>query len=205
MIDSASESLGHFAGEVSHDLLQPLTAILANAELLALEPAVAEDAEASRLAGATLVAGHRLARLIDTIHAYARAEVGATLTDVSLARVVEDIREDLGPVLTERDAVLEVSELPHVCADRHQVTVVLRNLIADAIQATPPDQTPEVRVTAGRDRAHWRISVDHDGRAWSLPEGLTTMTLRRVAAAHGGGVGTAGAAVWFTLPAVEDL
>ena len=44
----SNEALGHFAGQVSHDLRSPLMVISANAEMLSMEPAVADDPELAR-------------------------------------------------------------------------------------------------------------------------------------------------------------
>lgn len=62
----ADETVRLLAERLRHDLRQPLTALLANAELLTMEPAVVSDPDASKLAEETLAAGRRLAELIES-------------------------------------------------------------------------------------------------------------------------------------------
>lgn len=219
----SNESLSLFAGQISHDLLQPLTAVLVNAELLALEPAVSGDPEASKLAEATLAAGNRMARLIDTILGYARAGGHLDIAVVALDRVIAEIRDDLQPLLVERGVRLEAEALPEVRADRQQLHLVLQNLIANAIKFTPIETSPVVTISASRDEASWRIIVADNGpgidedprdRAFDLyargngkvvGTGIGLATVRRAVEAHGGEVGldrspSGGVAAWFTLP-----
>ena len=220
----SNDLLSHFAGQVSHDLRQPLTAVLANAELLMLEPVVVSDPDAARLAESTLAAGQRMSRLIDTILAYARAGSSLVVADVALDKVVAEIWGDLAPVLTQRSVLLIADDLPQVPADRQQIYAVLQNLISNAVKFTPPTTAPKVIVSATRDGDAWRISVADNGPG--IPEalresvfdlyaraddavvgsGIGLATVRRAVHAHGGEVGIAdtpggGTTVWFTLPA----
>lgn len=220
----SNDLLSHFAGQVSHDLRQPLTAVLANAELLTLEPVVVSDPDAARLAESTLAAGQRMSRLIDTILAYARAGSSLVVADVALDKVVAEIWGDLAPVLTQRSVLLIADDLPQVRADRQQIYAVLQNLISNAVKFTPPTTAPKVIVSATRDGDAWRISVADNGPG--IPEalresvfdlyaraddavvgsGIGLATVRRAVHAHGGEVGIAdtpggGTTVWFTLPA----
>ncbi|MGN6160105.1 MAG: sensor histidine kinase [Marmoricola sp.] len=219
----SNESLSLFAGQVSHDLLQPLTAVLANAELLTFEPSVAEDPEATKLAQATLAAGDRMARLIDTILAYARAGGRLEVVEVPLDRLINDLRADLSVTLAQRDAEIRAVELPVVRADRQQLHAILQNLISNAIKFTPAHTRPIVRITATLDDGAWRIAVTDNG-AGIPPErreavfdlysrgdltvggtGIGLATVRRAVEAHGGDVGIedapdGGTTVWFSLP-----
>lgn len=219
----SNDLLSHFAGQVSHDLRQPLTAILANAELLSTEPVVAADPEATRLTQAALAAGGRMSRLIDTILAYARAGSRLDLRDVALDALIEEIRHDLEPVLAQRAVMLVVDDLPTVRADRQQLYAVLQNLIANAIKFAPAGSEPRVTISARRDGGAWRITVADNGpgipadRRNSVFElysradrsvagsGIGLATVQRAVRAHGGEVGIddapgGGAALWFTLP-----
>lgn len=219
----SNDLLSHFADQVSHDLRQPLTAVLANAELLSTEPVVADDPDASSLVEATLAAGGRMSRLIDTILAYARAGSSLALADVALDPILEEIRSDLAPVLVQRSVTLAAGSLPTVRADRQQLYAILQNLISNAIKFTPTGTDPEVRLSATHDGDCWRITVADNGRG--IPEdrresvfelysradtsvggsGIGLATVRRAVHAHGGEVGIddapgGGAAFWFTLP-----
>ncbi len=219
----SNELLSLFAGQVSHDLRSPLTAVLANAELLATEPAVASDPDIAELVTATTAAGRRMAAMIDTVLAYAH---GAELdrTSIRLDGVLDHVLDDLAPVLSARSAEVHREPLPEVLADPSQVYAVLLNLLSNAVKFTPPDREPRVAVSAARENGHWRFAVSDNGRGIPATErgsvfdlhtrgdrsvegsGIGLATARRAVTAHGGQIGVEDAAeggttVWFTLPA----
>lgn len=223
-LSRSNELLTLFAGQVSHDLRSPLTAVLANTELLATEPAVVADPSVVELVNATYAAGRRMSAMIDTILDYAR--VGSELERelLPLDDVLTHVLDDLRPLVAARSAQVRREPLPEVHADRTQLYVVLLNLVANAVKFTPPGRVPEIAVSATRAEDGWRIAVADNGRG--IPEesrdavfelhargdrsvdgsGIGLATARRVVEAHGGriGVGDAvggGAEVWFTLPA----
>jgi signal transduction histidine kinase len=223
-LSRSNELLTLFAGQVSHDLRSPLTAVLANAELLATEPAVTADPAVAELVAATADAAHRMAAMIDTILAYARVGADLERTDVRLDDVLDHVLADLAPVVNARSASVDREPLPCVRGDADQLYAVLLNLVSNAVKFTPPDRAPRVAVSAARDDDGWRIEVADNGRgippdqresAFALHArgdrsvegfGIGLATARRAVEAHGGRIGIdgrdgGGTRVWFTLPA----
>lgn len=219
----SNELLSQFAGQVSHDLRSPLTAVLANTELLSTEPAVAQDPDVAELVAATTDAGRRMAAMIDTILAY--ASVGADLdrSEVRLDEVLDHVLHDLAPILDNRAAKVRRDPLPQVLGDGDQLYAVLLNLMSNAVKFTPADRAPEVAVSAARQDSQWRLTVNDNGRGIPADDreavfelhargdssvegtGIGLATARRAVEAHGGRIGIAdapggGASVWFTLP-----
>ncbi|PWN03027.1 histidine kinase [Nocardioides silvaticus] len=220
----SNELLTLFAGQVSHDLRSPLTAVLANAELLATEPAVVADAGAAELVQATIKAGHRMAALIDTILAYATVGTELRRAPVSLQEVLTHVVADLAPVIAARSAEVRWESLPEVLAGAEQLYAVLLNLVSNAVKFTPADRAPEVRVTAEPLDGGWIVAVSDNGPGFPAAGrdsifdlhargdrsvegfGIGLATARRAVEAHGGAIGIddapgGGSRVWFTLPA----
>jgi signal transduction histidine kinase len=223
-LDRSNELLTLFAAQVSHDLRSPLTALLANVELLLGEPAVAGDRDATELAQAAVDAGHRMAALIDSILDSARRGANQEQADVALEEVLDHVVDDLRPALTAREARIDRSELPVVRGDGTQLYAVLLNLVSNAVKFVPPGRRPVVGVEAERSGEEWRIVVSDNGdgvppeqreQVFALHaradhsvdgSGIGLATARRIVEVHGGRTGIAdapggGAAVWFTLPA----
>jgi signal transduction histidine kinase len=221
-LNRSNELLTLFAAQVSHDLRSPLTAILANSELLLGEPTLSEDPGSRELAQATLDAGRRMAGLIDSNHD--SAQVGARLEteDVALEKVLEHVLDDLQPALEARRASVEQGQLPVVRGDVTQLYAVLLNLVSNAVKFVPRGRVPRVAVDAQREDGAWRITVTDNGRGVPPDQreslfalhargdhsvdgtGIGLATARRIVEAHGGSMGIAdspsgGAAVWFTL------
>ena len=219
----ANEHLRLFAGQVSHDLRTPLTAVLANAEMLATEPVVSESEDAQWMADGVVRAVHRMDAMIEEMLRYARDAGELTIGVVPLGEVVEQVLADLAPAVEDAEAVVSVEQLPTVRADAHRVYGVVRELLSNAIKFARPGVPPRVRVEARRRDACWRISVSDNGLGVT-PErreamfvlftradkridgaGIGLAVAKQSVEAHGGRMGMdanddAGTTVWFELP-----
>jgi signal transduction histidine kinase len=223
-LNRSNELLTLFAAQVSHDLRSPLTAILANSELILGEPAVAVDPATAEVAQAIVEAARRMAGLIDSILASARVGAEPDTEDVALDKVFDHVVDDLRPALVARDAEVRRGELPVVRGDVTQLYAVLLNLVSNAVKFVPPGRRPMVQVNAERTGDAWRVVVSDNGRGLAPEQresvfalhvradhsvegfGIGLATARRIVEAHGGSTGIedapgGGAAVWFTLPA----
>lgn len=120
--------------------------------------------------------------------------------ELDLDGVLDNVLDDLAPVIEVRRAQVRRGELPKVRADAHLLYLVMLNLVSNAVKLTPPSTVPVVSVRAEQVDEGWRVSVADNGR------GVAGLALvRRAVEAHGGhlGVGDApdvGAEVWFVLP-----
>ncbi len=226
----SNDHLAAFAGQVSHDLRTPLTAILANAELLADEPVVAADPGLAPLATEVVRASLRMASMIEEVLTYARVSGRLSLVDTDLEVLIANVLNDLAPKLRERQAHVRVGPMPIVRADAIQLYLVLLNLIDNAVKYSG-DRPPEIMVGCRRDPDWWRIwvrdtgvgipperledvfqpfvRVDGDGADTLEGSGLGLDTVRRIVDAHDGRFGIdstpgMGSTVWFELPRQSD-
>ena len=220
----SNEALSVFAGQVSHDLRTPLTAIMASTEMLGQQPAVAGDDWSERLVATAYRSATRMAGMIEQILAHAR--VGAELhrTDTDLDVVLASVLEDLAPTLEARSASVMTGELPTLPADGQQLYSVLLNLVSNAVKYARPGVPPVIEVSAERSGESWRLSVRDNGIGISAGDrdlvfglfnrvetsvdgsGIGLATVKRIIEAHGGTIGISsvegpGTDVWFELPA----
>lgn len=218
-LNRSNEQLAAFAGQVSHDLRNPLTAVTMSLQMIAeeLDP---EDAR-SFLVQRALGGAGRMQSLIDELLAYARVGAELQRVPVDLAAALGDVREDLAAPLA--DAIVVAGELPTVTGDPVQLRAVLQNLVANAAKFTRPGQPPYIEVDGTRIRDGWRIEVCDRGPG--IPEdqkdrvflplarideevdgsGIGLSTCRRIIEAHGGRIGLSnavygGTCAWFELP-----
>lgn len=221
----SQEHLSLFAGQVSHDLRTPLTAILANAEMLSMEPVVAEDADLTWMVEGIDRAARRMNAMIEHMLAYAHEGGRPDLLATSLTEVFELALADLAPSLEECAGEVVLGPLPRVQADPGQMYAVAVNLLSNALKFARPETPPRVRVEARRVDDRWRVGVSDNGVGVD-PERQETMfvlfgradkrvdgsgiglaSAKRIVEAHGGRVGMesrpggGGTTVWFELPA----
>ncbi len=140
-----------FVADASHQLRTPLTALRLRLEML--ESEVGPDAE-DDLAGARAEV-RRLSRLVDGLLALARAERTASTVAaeaIDLDELLAERAEAWRPVADERDIVIDADGNGHqVWATRDRIVQVLDNLLANALQATPPTTTITLRGSASTD------------------------------------------------------
>jgi signal transduction histidine kinase len=213
----ANERLGAFAGQVSHDLKNPLAAIRMSVELAREE--VDDDDDLARLLERAERGAHRMDAMISELLTFARGGADPELVDVDLAARMADVVEDLSEVTTPGQ--VRVGELPVLRGDAVQLRSLLQNLVANAVKFSDPGSP--VLVSAERLPAGWWVGVADRGpgipeidrdRAFeplvrldrSTPgSGIGLATCRRIVEAHGGRMGITdheggGAVVWFELP-----
>lgn len=220
----ARDRVAGFAAQVSHDLRTPLTAVLANAELLASEPLVAQSEDLTWMVAAIERGARRMNAMIEQMLAYGGVADAPSRTHVALGEVFEQAAGELAGVVAEKRAEVAIGPLPTVSADAEQMSSVAHALLSNALRFTRPGVSPRVHVRSELDSDRWRVRVTDNGtgvpperreamfvlfeRADKRGEGdgVGLACARRVVEAHGGRIGMDGApgggtTVWFDLPA----
>ncbi len=164
-----NEFLQLYASAAAHDLQSPLNSVTVAAELLAGDVAQGEYGEARELADAVLEGARRASSLARRLGAFARSACSVPeIETIPLEDVVAEAVGTLGVQIEGSDARLDVGELPILPCDRAQMTLVLHNLIGNAILYGPDDAAPEISIGARLDRDPalgdaWVISVADNG------------------------------------------
>ncbi|HEY2298961.1 MAG TPA: GAF domain-containing sensor histidine kinase [Jatrophihabitans sp.] len=219
----SQDRLASFAGQVSHDLKAPITAIIGFTELLEDMDSIVHDTTARAFLARCSSAAKRMLAMIDDLLAFAR--IGGSLLPVpnDLASVVSQVVADLGPVAA--DAEVSVSG-PDVVADRAQFRALLQNLISNAVRYRD-DRPCVVTVTSERVGRETLLYVTDNGSGIPAERreevlrplfrlrkdvpgaGLGLAVCTRVASAHGGslrldGAPGGGTVATVTFPGLPD-
>jgi len=161
-LERSNAELEQFAYAASHDLREPLRAIVGYGKLLErrLDPTL--DEQSRELLGYALDGAARLQTLIDDLLAYARASNRPLQRgQVALDELLEQCLRRLGPAIADSGAAVHVGELPTVEGDEPQLCQLVQNLLSNALKFC--EQTPDVTVTAAREPDAWRIDVADNG------------------------------------------
>lgn len=219
-LERANERLGAFAGQVSHDLKNPLTSVSLSLELLETE--VDEQSEAQATIARARRATARMDELIDHLLEFASTGDTPRQEPVDLGAEVAFVIDDLGARLDT--ATITVGALPLVTGDRSQLRSVMQNLIQNAAKFTGVGRVPDIAVSAVEVAGAHRIEVADRGPG--VPDehrehvfaplarldrripgfGIGLATSRRIVEAHGGRMGVnpragGGSVFWLELPA----
>jgi PAS domain S-box-containing protein len=212
---------------VSHDLRNPLSAILMTASMLAEE---GSTASVSEHLGIIIRSAGQMSRMVDDLLDVARLETGRLslhLRRVAPAVMLAEAVQAFAPAAAAAGLVLEreaAGRLPELRADPDRLQQVLGNLLSNAVKFTPPGGRIELRAEADADCPCVRFTVRDTGiglPAESIPHvfdrfwqarradrrglGLGLAIVRGIVEAHGGRVwvqseaGT-GSTFGFTVP-----
>ncbi len=221
-LETSRADLAAFAQVAAHDLKSPLSTIAGNAELVGLIDGAQLSEDGTRALETVTRTALRMGGLVDAVLSYSTA-AGAEIegTEIDTNDLVADVLSDLGVLITERGAKVEIGALPAVFGSRDLLARVLQNLVSNAVQYGDP-AAPVVRIEGSQNRSSVRISVSDNGTGVPLEErgqifdmltrgsagarsqgsGIGLAFARRVALRHGGSlrIGDAtGGGARFTL------
>ncbi|MFF5185830.1 ATP-binding protein [Streptomyces sp. NPDC000345] len=203
-LERSNRALQQFAGQVSHDLRNPLTGILGHADNLIDIPAIAADPDASFCARRVIRSANRMRVVIEDVLALAGAGGRLHLACVDLNTLVLAVVEDLSTPIKACGAHVTVANLPTLVADATQLRVLLQNLVGNALKFRRADRPCRISVTGTAQRHGWDVAVVDNGRGIPPQDrqrvmemfarlhldvegsGIGLATCQRIAAAHGG-------------------
>ncbi|WP_051718743.1 PAS domain-containing protein [Hymenobacter sp. IS2118] len=159
--------LDNFVYTASHDLKAPIANL--DGLLALLRQELPADVAQAPYVAPTLAhmrdAVERFKRTIDQLTDVAKLqkEHDSDLVPVDLAAVIEDVRQDLAPLLKETNAQLTVAvtNFPAILFSEKNLRSVVYNLLSNALKYRHPDRRPHVDVQA-HVRADYTVLEVHD-------------------------------------------
>jgi len=163
-----NEELKSFAGFLSHELRQPISAQSLWTDLLESEYAASLDEQAREYLAQIRRYNRRTSDLIGA--QLVLAEIGTApiaIGRVDVDGVFEELRRDFKPELDAAHAALRKSELPEVEADPRHVYQLFRNLIENSIKYRRADVPLEIRAFGRRTEDAVEIQFRDNGRGFA--------------------------------------
>ncbi len=147
----SNDELQQFAFVTSHDLKEPLRKIQIFGKMV-FEKALKENQlQYSGPLGRIVQSSERLTGLINDLLDFSQLSAGPmTLTPTDLGEVVQQTLADLGVLIEEKAALVEVGKLPVIQAVPGQLQQLFQNLITNALKFSKKDVPPHIRIRAER-------------------------------------------------------
>jgi PAS domain S-box-containing protein len=148
-LEQKNEEITSFAFVASHDLREPLRKIHTFSDWL-----LQKEGDNLSLRGKEYIlrmngSVRKLNMLIDDIMVITRIHSeNVKLQEVNLEHVFEQVTKDLASFIQQKDARIEINNLPVIHADANQLFYLFRNLVDNALKFQPPDHQPVIQVSS---------------------------------------------------------
>lgn len=203
-LDFLNREKTRFFSLISHDLRGPFNVLLGMTRELADYGTRMAPADVADFAASVHQSALTAHTLLDNLLNWSRVQMSGTPFTPSvmpLGEVVAAAIHDLGPTAEAKGIrVLDASGDRHILADRTMVLAILRNLLANAIKFSHPNQGVQITSRALGDRLEIAVSDRGIGMA---PEQLDQLYRREAQDSRPGTMGEVGTGLGLTL--VRDL
>ncbi|MBC8154233.1 MAG: PAS domain-containing protein, partial [Bacteroidetes bacterium] len=143
----SNQNLEQFAYIASHDLQEPLRKLIGFGDILQSQYDSALGNEGAKLVQRMQSATQRMNVLIKDLLSFSKVtSAREPLRRIDLQQVVNQVINDLEPIIREKNVVLDVTSLPYLEGDAGQLGQLFQNLLSNALKFTRPGDIPLVRV-----------------------------------------------------------
>ncbi len=224
--EERGDELERFAYICSHDMQEPVRMMNTYAGILQEDAGEALGEDGRRHVALIRDNAVRMQKMIRDILAFSRVDrQPVEIAPVDANRIAAQVLSGFDPVVSEKGAVVTLGELPTVMASPTLLTLILQNLIGNALKFQDGSKTPEITLSAWADAGYWRFEVRDNGigidpayqdqvftlfrrlnRNDDYPgTGIGLSTCRKFLKLYGGEINFTsapggGSTFWFTLP-----
>lgn len=157
-----NQELVEFGYIVSHDLKEPLRTARLLIGLVRRDYKEALPEPARKLLADVDAAAYRMYERVEALHAYSLLDRKVARKPTKLAPIIENILQDLAPMIEKAGAKIEVGELPEILCNWIHIGLVFQNLIENALKFH--DEKPLViKVSAAHEPPVWHFTVTDNG------------------------------------------
>ncbi len=165
MLLKANQELELFAGKAAHDLKEPLRMMSSFSSLLSRKYSGQLDQTGEEFINHIHDGAKRMEMLLTDMLTFAKS--GADPRDsvqVDLNDIMHVVKSNLKLAITEKEADIQIDELPAVMAANVSMVQLFQNIIANALKFTKPDIVPKIHIkSVTYDDNFHQISIQDNG------------------------------------------
>ncbi len=135
-LKTSNEELERFAYITSHDLKEPLRNINGFVKLLQRERNKSQKSKTEDEYFTFILRGvYQMQQLISDVLSFSKiSSQKIEISPVSIAELVEETRIGLSTLIQERKAEITIGEIPLICTNKVQLSILLKNLIENGLK-----------------------------------------------------------------------
>ena len=172
-LETANQELDRFAFMASHDLQEPMRKIRLFSDRLHHKYKEVLDAEALMFINRIQSAGIRMENLIKDILTFSKISVEKDpFIETDLNRIIREVLDEMNDEVTEKDADVNVQELPHIMANPGLMRPLFFNLLSNSLKYSKKDVPPKINIryemanetiSRNKQKQYCRIFIEDNG------------------------------------------
>jgi PAS domain S-box-containing protein len=163
-LELRNRELQDFAFVASHDLNEPLRKIRAFGDMITRRLADFKDEASKDYLKRMQTAAARMQTLLTSLLSYSRLTTKAEpMEKTNLRRSVKEALSNLEIIMREKNAIVEIGDLPIMEADPVQMSQLFQNLIGNALKFCHEGHLPIVKIHAEQVGDAYEIYVEDNG------------------------------------------
>lgn len=157
-LNRSNRELQQFAYVASHDLQEPIRKVIYYSDYLLAKYEKNLDKKGSEYLRHMISASHRMRNLIKDLLSFSQVDQKQyRFETLDLSKVAQEALQDLELVIKEKQATVNISELPPIEADHLLMRQLFENLISNALKYNKEGEPPVIE-----------ISHENDGKTLTL-------------------------------------
>ena len=146
-LEASNNELLQFASVASHDLKEPLRKIHMFSNLIKDRYLADSYDGAMDYMDRIIKASARMTKLINDLLTFTRLSINSTFEVTDLNTIVDEVLSDLELSINEKNAEIEVCDLPEAEIVTGQMRQVFQNIISNALKFSKPNENPSIKIT----------------------------------------------------------
>lgn len=149
-LEASNIELQQFASVASHDLKEPLRKIHMFSNLIKDKYFKHAEQEALNYLDRIIQSSARMTTLVNDLLSFSRLSVNHLFRRTDLNQLLKDILADFELVIQEKNATVNVCDLPEIDAVPGQMRQVFQNLLSNALKFSKKNESPVISINCER-------------------------------------------------------
>jgi len=163
-LNRSNEELQQFAFVASHDLQEPLRKVTFYSDYLQMQEALLVDDKSIRFLHGIRQASDRMRGLITDLLGFSQVNKRKMdLKHLSLNHVMQDAVSDFELIIKEKNATVEIRNLPELQGDETMLRRLFENLLSNSLKYVREDVAPVITINAKQEGDVVKIEFTDNG------------------------------------------